>query len=423
MAVGRGRRVGREEGDRSMNCRTCGSSRLEPVLDLGEQHLSDFRDDMDAPPTYPLRMLFCRDCYLAQLDTTVPRELMYHERYGFKSGVNGTIRANHMEIVSEAQKRHPTAKRWLDIACNDGTLLSYVKPSLFRAGVDPVAKYAEQAREHADLIVNDYFSAPAFSGEQFDVITAISVFYDLDDPNLFLEDVLRLLARGGIFVVQQNYLLDTVALNALDNVCHEHLTYFSLLALERLLEMHDLEVIDVTTTPVNGGSFRTTIARKGERAVSPSVYQQRSLELLAGLDEPMTMRWFAARATKAVEDIQVAVEEINEQHGRVFIYGASTRGATLWQACEFSRRQIPFVVDRNPEKVGKVMSAIGVPIISEQQARQDRPDFMLISPWFFADEILYRDKRMLELGTKAIVPLPYLRVVGYDDVFARKVAA
>lgn len=404
-----------------MKCRACGSRKLEKVLDLGDQHLSDFRPDLTVmPPRFPLRVVFCEDCYLAQLDTTVPRELMYHERYGFKSGVNGSIRANHMEIVAEASKRHPTAKTWLDIACNDGTLLSYVNPHLRRVGVDPVKKYADQALEHADRVVNDYFSAASLVGEQFDVITAISVFYDLDDPNAFIEDVLEVLAPGGIFVVQQNYLLDTITLNAIDNICHEHLTYFSLLSMGRLLDRHGLEIVDIAGTTVNGGSIRTTIARKGEWPVSPLVFAQKRLELLAGLDSPQTMLRFNWAASEEIDAIAKLVEDIVELGQSIYVYGASTRGATLWQACGFGPEHIAAAVDRNPEKVGKYMSAIQVPIISEEQARRERPDYMLISPWFFAEEILHRDKRMLELGTKAIVPLPYVRVLGAADVFVWK---
>lgn len=396
-------------------CRSCKGG-LTEVLDLGEQRLSDFRDDDQRPPAFPLTLMFCNGCGLAQLSETVPRELMYHERYGFKSGVNDTIRADLQDIVeSTLQKIKP--RSWIDIASNDGTLLSFVPAGIYRVGVDPVAKYCHEAEQHADKIASGYFD-PSLLQEQFDVVTSISVFYDLDDPNEFVAGVKSVLADEGVWVVQQNYLADTLRLNAVDNVCHEHVTYFSLIALEKLLRRHGLEVFDIALSTVNGGCIRTYIARKGVREVAPQVGWQIKHELGQGLHTDAPFRGWAERIRSRLDELRALVDGANERGERVAIYGASTRGGTIWQAAGFTARDFCYAVERNPEKVGKTMSSLGVPVVSEEHARADRPDYMLVSIWFFRDEIVAREADYLAAGGKLIFPLPEVEVVGIGEAMA-----
>jgi hypothetical protein len=396
-----------------MVCRSCGGDRLAPVLDLGSQHLSDFRDDDEKPQRFPLRLLFCEDCFLAQLDTTVPRDLMYHERYGFKSGVNDTIRADHQDTVRTVLKHKPGAQSWLDIASNDGTLLSLLPKGIYRAGVDPVAKYCAEAEQHADRVVNGYFD-PRFFPHKFDVVTSISMFYDIDDPNEFVAGVKSILDTRGVWCVQQNYLLDTIQLTAVDNICHEHITYFSMLALQNLLDRHGLEVFHVTRSTVNGGSFRTLIGHKDVYPLNESVRSLRRIERGYQLDRPAGFAAFAKRAQLRIDQLRALILELNGAGKRVYIYGASTRGGTLWQAAGLDHNDLPFAVDRNPEKVGKRIASIGTPIISEDQAREDNPDYMLVSPWFFRDEFLRREVDWLAKGGRFIFPLPTVEVVAAD---------
>nr|BFE37281.1 class I SAM-dependent methyltransferase [Actinomadura rugatobispora] len=389
------------------------------VLDLGSQYLSDFRDDDSRPPKWPLVLTLCGKCGLPQLRDTTPAELMYHDRYGFRSGVNEAIRDDLRDIVDHALKAHPGALRWLDIGCNDGTLLSFVPERVHRVGIDPVAPFAEESRRHADRVVVDFFGPRHFAGDgdgagyrTFDVITSISMFYDLDDPNGFVADVLKVLAADGVWVIQQNYALTMLELGAVDNVCHEHLTYWSLTALEDLLGRHGLEVNDVQVTSVNGGCFRTLVSRRGSRPVSASVAGHRRREEEHGLRDPAVWRDFAARAARAFGDLRRLVDEINAAGQRCYIYGASTRGATIWQGAGLTVKDLPFAVERQAAKVGRRMAAVGVPIISERQARADRPEYMLVGPWFFRDVLIERERGYLEAGGRLIFPLPDLEIVG-----------
>lgn len=404
-------------------CRSCGSDKLTEILDLGTQYVSDFRTDDSKPNKYPLEAVICELCLLVQLRHTTPSGDMYHENYGFKSGVSDSIKDDLADIVGEGLSYNLNPERWLDIASNDGTLLSFVPKSVYRVGADPIGFLCDEAEQHADRIVNDFFKAEDFD-EEFDVVTSISCFYDMDNPNKFVSDVKQVLAGDGVWIIQQNYLLPTMQLNALDNFCHEHLEYYTLISLQSLLERHDLEIIDVSTSMVNGGSLRTVVAHKGMYPIQDSVERQQTIELDAQLDDVATYLAFGKTAHEKVNQLRDLVAELKAEGNHIAILAASTRGATIWQACGFGPKQIDYAIERNPAKVGRNFSAISVPIISEEEARERKPDYMILGPWFFADEIIKRESDYIEAGGRIIVPLPEVEVVhdGYLLAHAQKAA-
>lgn len=394
-------------------CRSCWSDNLTEILDLGVQYVSDFRADDSKPNRYPLVAVICMDCMLVQLKHTAPSGDMYHENYGFKSGISDSIKKDLKDIVSTALEFVESPKSWLDIASNDGTLLSYTPNSLKRVGVDPIEKYCLEAEEHADYILNEFFQADSFDADdKFDIITAISCFYDMDSPNTFVSDVSKVLAKDGIWVIQQNYLLPTLDMNAVDNFCHEHLEYYTLLSLEPLLKRHGLEVIDLSTSMVNGGSLRTVVAHKGKYPTQDSVEKLRGIERDYKLNTLAPYRKFAKEVSKNLTELKEFVDNVNKAGQTAYILAASTRGATIWQSAGITDKDIKYAVERNPEKVGKYFSATGMKIISEEQARKDKPDYMIIGPWFFAPEIIAREKEYTKAGGRLVVPLPKFRIIG-----------
>ena len=393
-------------------CRACGSELLHDFLDLGEQYLSDFRRDGTKTPKYPLVATFCERCTLVQLRHTTPQYEMYHDRYGFKSGVSDSIKKDLDSIVTHAFQYQNDPRKWLDIASNDGTLLSFVPEDVYRVGVDPVKFLCEEAEQHSDEIVNAYFTAECLDGyEPFDVITSISCFYDMPDPNKFVSDVAKTLDKHGVWIIQQNYLMTTVELTAVDNFCHEHLEYYTLNSLENLLNRHGLEVNEVCTSMVNGGSIRTVVSHKGTFDIDESVYIQRDKEEDTLLNTLDTYKNFAKNVTNELNKLPRMVKDFKDDGKKVYILAASTRGATIWQSAEIDGNLVEAAVERNPAKVGAEFTAIGVPIISEEQARLNRPDFMIIGPWFFDEEIIQRESEYLRNGGKLIKPLPKVEII------------
>lgn len=398
-------------------CRACGSERLEEFLDLGEQYLSDFKEDNTKTPKYPLVAVFCEQCTLVQLKHTTPQKEMYHDRYGFKSGVSDSIKSDLDNIVTHAFQYKNDPRKWLDIASNDGTLLSFVPEDVYRVGVDPVPFLCIEAEQHSDEIVNDYFSAEALDGyTPFDVITSISCFYDMPDPNKFVSDAAKMLDKKGIWIIQQNYLMTTVELSAVDNFCHEHLEYYTLKSLESLLDKHDLEVNEVYTSMVNGGSIRTIVSHKGTFDIDESVYLQRDREEDYMLNTLAAYKTFANSVMVELDKLHRMVKEFKDDGKKVFILAASTRGATIWQSADIDEKLVDFAVERNPAKVGKYFSAIGVPIISEEEARKLKPSYMIIGPWFFKKEIIKRESEYVKDGGALIIPLPKVEIVDSSTI-------
>jgi NDP-4-keto-2,6-dideoxyhexose 3-C-methyltransferase len=229
----------------------------------------------------------------------------------------------------------------------------------------------------------------------------------LDDPNKFVSDIVRLFADKGVFIVQQNYLAGMLKQNAFDNIVHEHLEFYSLLALENLLGRHGLEVYRVEQNTINGGSFRTYIQYKGVRPVEQSVIDMREEEKQLKLDDPQIYADFAVRVKKRAEILHTFIEKKVREGKTIYLYGASTRGNTLLQFAGLDNRLVKAAVERNPEKWGKKIASVGIPIISEEQARKEHPDYMLCLPWFFFfPEMREREDAYIQADGKFILPLP-----------------
>ena len=400
------------------NCRSCNSKNLIEIISLGNQYLSDFVKTNRKPKSFPLRLMLCKQCFLVQLEYTTPQKYLYTERYGYKSGINQTMQDELKEIVQKALKRMTKKNKDLvvvDIEANDGTLLRNYPKNIFRVAVEPITKFAKEAKKHSDKVVNDFFNYNSYQkilkDKKADIVTAISCFYDMENPNKFVEDVKKIMKDNGIFIIQQNYLVGMLQQNAFDNIVHEHLEYYSLLSLNNLLAKHDLEVFDLEERELNGGSFRTYIACKRQRRKTKAVLKMEKYEKRLKLNNKKVYLDFAKRIKDNKENILNFIKEQNKLGKLVYLYGASTRGNTLLQYFKLNNKLIKKAVERNPEKWGKIIASVGIPIISEAEARKDKPDYMLVLPWFFKKEFLKREKRYLDNGGHFIFPLPKLEVI------------
>lgn len=417
------------------NCRVCGSQ-FEDILTLGEQHLVGFTlPNMDVQirgegyshkeekPIYvPLDLVLCKSCKLLQLKHTTNPKLLWNENYGYKSGVNETMRKELSSIVASttAIKRLEDEDIVVDIGSNDGTLLdSYSNPNIIRVGYEPSRNVAALGDFKKGKLFIDFFNKipflQEFGKEKAKIVTAISCFYDLEDPNLFLEDVEAILDPEGVFVIQQNYLVGMLEQNAFDNIVHEHLEYYSLLSLENLLAQNNLEVLDVSQNNINGGSFRTYIRFKGAKidveGGMERVMAMRRKERELGLDKKDIYLKFASRVNELSTKLSTFINEEVAKGKTVYVYGASTRGSGLLQVAKLDSRQITAAAERNPFKWGRKCVGTNIEIISEEEARKAKPDYFLILPWFFLSEFLEREKEYLEQGGHFVVPLPEFKII------------
>ncbi len=398
-------------------CRLCQSKDLVRILSLGNQHVSDFVDAKGDSPVSPLELVRCTRCNLVQLKHTFPRESLYRH-YWYRSGISSTMsKALEDIVVKTCEKVEPIAGDMVvDIGCNDGTLLRAYKPSgLRRIGFEPAKNLFEDATRGTDYIFDDFFGfdlfRQRFPDSKAKIVTSIAMFYDLDDPTSFVIDVSKILDPQGLWVIQQNYLPTMLEQNGFDNIGHEHLTYYSLETLGRLLKEQDLEIFDVETNDVNGGSFRTYISHKGRFPVNERVLRLKDYERKLFSRRPSIYTQFAKNVRRASLQLKTFVEKEVDDGKRIYVYGASTRGNTILQYCKLEHDLIEKATDANPEKWGRKTPGTGIPIVSKEEARKDKPDYFLVLPHHFLDEIRRQESDYLRFGGKFIVPLPKFRIV------------
>jgi NDP-4-keto-2,6-dideoxyhexose 3-C-methyltransferase len=405
-------------------CRSCDGGGLLSVLDLGNLYVSNFADTPGPElwPRVPLELLLCSKCSLLQLRHTTPPEWLYR-RYWYKSGVNASMRAALGDITRQASGfvGLRSGDKVLDIGCNDGTLLrSYTVQGIRRIGFEPAGNLAGEASEGTDRIVPNFFSSRPVSGEQFRIITSIAMFYDLEDPNAFVADVASILAADGVWVIEMHYLPLTLASNAFDAICHEHLEYYSLASLEPLLARHGLAVADVETNEVNGGSLRVLIVHDGSPctrigARSDRVQALRAQEQLLALCSPETYEGWGESIRRVGDRLGAWLRNERAQGREISAYGASTKGNTLLQVFGFDHTLIRSAAERSLEKWGKYTVGTWIPIVSEAEARTHADDFLVL-PWHFLAEMCKREHDFLSRGGKLIAPLPEPRVIDSSGV-------
>lgn len=415
------------------NCRVCGRGGLAPILSLGELYISDFlgENEKDKAVKAPLELVLCNEgeggCGLLQLKHTVSHELLYRN-YWYRSGVNETMIDELRNITEAAEKNAPLklGDFVLDIGSNDGTLLRLYKTAgLNLVGFEPARNIAEKyGRKGIKKVFVNFFNFPEwqkeFGDQKAKVITAIAMFYDLDDPNAFVADVVKCLDKDGLFIIQLAYLPYVLKRNAFDGICSEHLEYYSLLSLENLLRRHHLEVFDAELRDINEGTIRVYVRHKGggkTLCVFPQA-EERVRALHEGeakliLGNRKVYEDFVARVNAIRDKVRNFIEEETTKGKKVYVYGASTKGNTLLQFFNLDNKIITAAAERNADKWGKFTVGTNIPIISEAEARARRPDYFFVLPWHFLKEFKEREAEFLRGGGKFIVPLPSFRVIGY----------
>jgi len=421
-------------------CRVCESSKLTPVIDLGDQHLqgSFVKPGVLMPPRrkLPTKLVRCdvtkneNGCGLLQLAHSFPPEILY-ANYWYRSGTNATMRNHLSAIVKEAMalspKPQPTV---LDIGCNDGTLLSNYPRESTRYGVDP----SDIANEIGDgvIVVNTIFPSDralaVLPEAGFDIITSIAMFYDLEQPVSFAQSVARLLNKDGIWIFEMSYLPLMLLQNSFDTICHEHIEYYTLAVLDAIVAKANLRIFKVSINDINGGSIRCYAAHasnntRGTPEDLAFIHRLRIREFEMELDLDKPYLEFQARIDRLKEELNSMLFKIRACGERIHVYGASTKGNVLLQWYGINRVIVDCAADRNPEKVGAATIGTDIPIVSEQTSRDAKPDYYLVLPWHFKKEFLERECDLILNGTKMIFPLPKVEVVTKDNYGAACAAA
>jgi SAM-dependent methyltransferase len=410
-------------------CRICGNEHLTTLLDLGMQALTGVfpRQRSEPVDVGPLELVRCdpgagpQACGLVQLRHSFTPEHMYGQNYGYRSGLNASmvehLRAKVDYVSHFVERRNEDVV--LDIGSNDGTLLgSFAQGSARLFGIDPTAgKFREHYRRDIQ-VAERFFTSETFrelgGGQLARMIFSIAMFYDLEDPRLFVHDIAASLTDDGVWHFEQSYLPAMLATNSYDTVCHEHLEYYAMKQIDYLLADAGLKVIDVLENDVNGGSFAITAAKIGspvaERRDRVLAFRQREHAL--GLDGLHVYSTFARRVREHRDALLNFFADSRRAGRRIVGYGASTKGNVLLQYCRISEAQLPMIAELNPDKFGRFTPGTLIPIVSEAEAKASDPDAMFVLPWHFRDNITRRESSWLAAGKQLIFPLPTLSVVG-----------
>lgn len=396
-------------------CRSSGGALIE-IFDLGLISFSTFPLPTDpAPELLPLQLCLNNLSGLVQLKHTVDPAAMYNQ-YWYMSGVNQSMTLALKSIVQEGMKRLRKSLQpgeiVVDIASNDGTLLSAYPEHLFRVGIDPAKNIKPKA---CNLHINDYFTARAYKDrlgdKKAEIVTSIAMFYDLENPVQFCLDVEEILRPGGLWIIELSYLPTMLQNNSFDTICSEHLEYYSLFSIEQILSQTGLRVEDVETNDVNGGSFRLYIRHKDFVQETEALKHMRNQEKLLRLTDSQTYLSFAKRVQQNKIEMIAFLEEQKKLGKKVIGYGASTKGNTILSYYGIGPSLISYVADRNPVKWGR-QTVTRIPIISEEEARKMKPDYFLAFPYHFMQEFLAREEEFLKSGGKFISPIPKLTIFG-----------
>lgn len=409
-------------------CRICGNSDLAPIVTLGNQYLTGVfpRSKSEQISSGPLELVKCyaekggRACGLVQLRHSFNQNEMYGDHYGYRSGLNQSM-VNHLhEVVKKIQNMIDldSGDLVIDIGSNDCTLLQgYGKTDCFLVGIDPTGnKFRQYYPEHISLI-SDFFSSSSirdlWGDKKAKVITSIAMFYDLESPASFMREIHDILADDGIWVFEQSYMPEMLAVNAYDTICHEHLEYYALKQIKWMCDEVGLKIIDIDLNNVNGGSFSVSVAKQESlyRENIPAIEKILKSEQEAGFDGLKPFEKFKDSVYKHREILVDFVEKIRLEKRFLLGYGASTKGNVILQFCNFTEREIPFIAEVNRDKFGRYTPGTGIPIISEEEARRMKPDYFMVLPWHFKENLLIRERDYLASGGKMAFPLPSLEIV------------
>lgn len=402
-------------------CRICASDRFHGLFDLGNLRSCGVfpRAGEADPPALPLNLVQCGNCGLVQLAHDFDTEEFFRIDYGYRSGLNESMVRHLQELVDRAEKRAGLkgGDVVLDIGSNDGTLLSsYRTPSAVRIGIDPTVARFRQHYPPGIATLDEFFTEQTFRRLQPSgsarIVTSISMFYDLPAPNDFVRDIAAILARDGIWILEQSYLPSMVKRNSFDTICHEHLEYYSLRQISDLTTRNGLRVFDVELNDVNGGSFQVWVCHKDGPYPPNTGAIERLLEdeKRDGYSDGVPVLELKKRVDETKERVITLLQDCRRKGKIVHGYGASTKGNTLLQYFGITPELLPAIAERNEEKFGCRTPGTGIPIISEAQSRAMKPDYYFALPWHFRASFLKRETEFLDRGGRFIFPLPSVEI-------------
>lgn len=407
---------------RRTECRICKSKNIIKFLDFGEMPLAggfikeeQIKDDV----SYQLAVYFCRRCKAVQLMDVVPPEVLFKD-YRFLSSVTNTLTKHFAEYAKEMKERFLIkGSLVVEFGSNDGALLKpFMDLEVVSIGVEPATNIAEIAKSKGCIVINDFFTnkiAEKIVSEygKADIICANNVFAHIDNIHEVVRAIKSLLKPNGIFVFEVHYLLDLINSFQYDMIYHEHLMYYSVTTLNYFLKLFDMEIFEIKRIPIHSGSIRVYARNKNGRKekIDSSVEEILNLEKEARLDRKDTFLKFAKEVWEKIDDIRNTVNKLKSEGKKIVGYGASGRSVVHLNLCRLRKDKIDYVVDESPERVGRFIPGVHIPIVKPKVMQNDKPDYVILFAYNYEKEVFEKEKEFIKNGGKFIIPLPKIRII------------
>lgn len=408
-------------------CRFCGNKNIVSCIDVGSQYLSSiFPADMSYKKElkkYPLEIVQCvkkddGQCGSLQLAYNYDLSDMY-EHYPYTSGSNSSMKKILLDVANagKALNNLKEGDTVLDIGSNDGTLLNFFADQpLDLVGIDPAKNVECKVNSNRFIEVKDFFNAKNYkkvSKNKAKLVFSVAMFYHLNNPVKFCEDIKEILDENGVLIIQMAYLPAMIKTNMYDNIVHEHVGYYSVQNIKWVLDKAGMEIFDVILNDVYGGSFRVFAKKKGVQNF-PETQRLREVlseELDWGIFKKPTYSDFMDRINKTKKDLRYLLQKIKDEGKRTWVYGASTKGNTIMQFCNIGTDLVEAAADSNEFKFNKHLIGSDIPIYDEVKLRKERPDYLLALPYSFVYAFMEREKELVRKGTKFIIPIPEVKII------------
>lgn len=403
------------------NCRICNSKKIKFLFSLGLQSYTGiFSKKNSYVPKGKLTIVICKNCKLVQLDKNFNAKKMYGKNYGYRTSLNKSMK-KHIELKKNYLQKIIKLKKndtIIDIGSNDGTFLNYFNSYKFKLiGVDPSIINFKRFYKKKIIKINNFFSHKnvenLLAKNKAKLITTFAMFYDLQDPVKFANDIYSCLDGNGIWHFEQSYLIDMVKKNSYDTICHEHLEYYSLTSIYYLMELTNFKIIDIKRNDINGGSIAITVAKKNSKyeECKKNIAYYLAKEKKEGFNGHLIYKKFYQKILKSKKNLKNLLENLKKSKKRVIGYGASTKGNVILQFCKINSSLLNCIYDINEDKSNKYTPGSKIKILNKIEIDKIKFDYFLVLPWHFKDFILKKEKNYISKNIKFIFPLPKLQIL------------
>ena len=396
-------------------CRSCKSINLKKTFSLGKQVFTGLfpKNKNEIVPNGELSLIFCNNCSLLQLERSFDKKTLYGDNYGYMSSLNNSMKYHLWKKANLLKKYNLTNKDIIiDIGSNDGTFLSFFEKKFRLIGVDPTIKKFKKYYRKDIIKVANFFSKETLIpiiNKKAKLITSIAMFYDLENPVKFAEDVYELLDDDGIWHLELSYMPLMIKNLSYDTICHEHLEYYSLNSIKYIFDKVGFSIIDLQVNNINGGSFSITLNKK--KISNKTVDYFLNQEIKNNINHMSSFKKFFFQINKQKKYLKDLLENLADMKKKVYGYGASTKGNVILQFSGINEQLLPLIGEVNSFKFNKYTPGTKIKIVSEKLIKKKKPDYLLVLPWHFKDFIIKKEKKFLDAGGRLIFPLPQIEII------------